>query len=128
MPAADASRDLPYPLLGKEGNFCPCGLQLWVPPPYWNCRFSPWEPLDTAPEKTGPTRGERIFGSFSAGVEPFAPSSRPLLAAYRGADSLIDAPYQEGGEGEVDGPCTAAAFVAEFRKSCPLYRAGAALD
>jgi hypothetical protein len=54
------------------------------------CRFSPWRPLDTAPEKTGPTRGERIFGSSSAGVEPNTPSSRLVAAAYRGAHLFID--------------------------------------
>ena len=59
---------------------------------FWDCRFSPKQPLDTAPEKTGPTRGERIFGSFSADVKPFTPSSRPLLAAYRGAHLFIDTP------------------------------------
>jgi len=54
-----------------------------------------WEALDTAPEKTGPTRGERIFSSFSRDSEPFTPSSRLLLAAYRGADLFIDTPSQE---------------------------------
>ena len=30
--------------------------------PSRDCRFSPKRPLDTAPEKTGPTRGERVSG------------------------------------------------------------------
>ena len=58
--------------------------------PFRDCRFSPRQPLDTAPEKTGPARGERIFESFFADVEPFTPSSRLPLAAYRGAYLFID--------------------------------------
>ncbi len=57
-----------------------------------DCRFSARQPLDTTPEKTGPTRGERIFGALCADVEPLTPSSRILLAAYRGAQLLIDTP------------------------------------
>jgi spermidine synthase len=42
-------------------------------------------PLDTAPEKMGPTRGEREDASEVVHMQPFTPSSRPVLAAYRGA-------------------------------------------
>src|ERR1019366_1610333 len=40
-------------------------------------------PLDTAPENMGPTRGER-GKACEIDLEPFTPSSRPFLAAYRG--------------------------------------------
>jgi hypothetical protein len=56
-----------------------------------------WQPLDTAPEKTGPTRGERIFRSLFTSIDPFTPSSRLLLAAYRGvpAGRRMDTPLWE---------------------------------
>ena len=77
-----------------------------------DCRFPPRRPLDTAPEKTGPTRGERIFGSSSADVEPFTPSSRLLLAAYRGAQLFIGSPERR----EVNTEGAGAPFV-----PCRLY-------
>ena len=40
--------------------------------------------LDTAREKIAPTRDERNV-SLESPSSPFTPSSRPLLAAYRGA-------------------------------------------
>jgi hypothetical protein len=52
-------------------------------------------PLDTAPEATEPTRGERIFGSCSEDREPFSPSSRLLSAAYRGPHLFVDTPTKE---------------------------------
>src|SRR5437899_4719537 len=76
------TRPPPCPLLGRE------------------CRFSPRRPLDTAPEKMGPTRGERIFKPLARILKPFAPSSRLLLAAYRGAPLLSTLSLGEGqGEG-----------------------------
>lgn len=42
------------------------------------------QPLDTAPEEMGPTRGERKI-ACALDFEPFTPSSRRFLAAYRGA-------------------------------------------
>ena len=65
-------------------------IHITLVPSRRDCRFSPQQPLDTAPEKMGPTRGERIFGSFCGEVSPFTPSSRLLLAAYRGAHPFID--------------------------------------
>lgn len=46
------------------------------------------ESLDTALEKMGPTRDERGI-SPQSNIQPFAPSSRPLLAAYRGAQRRL---------------------------------------
>ncbi|MCK6557260.1 BREX-2 system adenine-specific DNA-methyltransferase PglX [Candidatus Binatia bacterium] len=84
-----------------------------------DCWFSPGAPLDTGPEpfdtpiektsatqgdrvmETGPTRGERIFAPFLKHPDPFTPSSRPFLAAYRGAHPFIDRPGEGGGEGAV---------------------------
>ena len=55
-----------------------------------DCRFSLQQPLDTAPEKTGPTRGERVSALFLQAANPFIPSSRVLFAAYRGTPLFID--------------------------------------
>jgi hypothetical protein len=66
-------------------------------PAVWDCRFSPRRPLDTAPEKTGPTRGERVFEIFFEEFIPFTPSSRLALAAYRGAQLFIDTLVCGGG-------------------------------
>ena len=37
-------------------------------PSFRDCRISPKQPLDTAPEKTGPTRGERVSEVFLRGA------------------------------------------------------------
>ena len=92
------------PLLGWDGRPRPLDaqrhlLQAQRPAATETVDFLREQPLDTAPEKTGPTRGERIFGSFSADVKPFTPSSRLLLAAYRGAHLFIDSPTVRGSAG-----------------------------
>jgi release factor glutamine methyltransferase len=46
------------------------------------------ESLDTTPEKTRSTRDERGISPHS-NLQPFPPSSRPLLAAYRGAQRRL---------------------------------------
>ena len=48
--------------------------------------------LDTAPERTGPTRDERENDLDTKDSQPDAPSSRPPLAAYRGAQAAEAAP------------------------------------
>ncbi|HXQ20870.1 MAG TPA: DEAD/DEAH box helicase [Candidatus Acidoferrales bacterium] len=57
--------------------------------------------LDTAPEKMGPTRDERK-GNCEIQVPPLTPSSRPLLAAYRGTSFSPLSTRPSPGTGEVD--------------------------
>ena len=75
-----------------HGTLCDA---LAAPDAIRDCRFSARRPLDTAPEKTGPTRGERICGSFPADVEPFTPSG----GVSRGRMHLSTLSRREGGQG-----------------------------
>ncbi len=70
-------------------------------PSLGDCRFSSKRPLDTAPEKTGPTRGERVSRVLLQEPKPFTPSSRVLFAAYRGARLFIDSPLERRGDFQV---------------------------
>jgi len=93
------TRVIPARLFGRtaSGGAVEVLLIRRVLPPLSARRFSPRQPLDTAPEnpsirrqgraptQEGPTRDERIFGSSCANDEPVTPSSRLPLAAYRGA-------------------------------------------
>jgi len=85
--------------------------------------------LDTAPEGTGPFRDERendphTTDSQPTDSQPFAPSSRPLLAAYRGVPAAQASPLPAQGDALGSGLAALAGLSAENSAESPQPQRG----